>query len=348
MPSTEETTAHLDFENLTGLQKAAIFILSLDEIAATAILKELEDREIQRISAWAARLGKVPQNIIEKVKNEFLFSTQSSKNILETGESKQAIKGLLGKVLSEERSKKIIDYIESGMEESEGLDSLHLLDHQTIVSYLVKEHPQTNAIILAHMDPNQASKVISNFEEDLQGEVMTRLANLERISPTIIRELNIILQEELLQQTEIKVSSVGGIDVTADILNALDHSTSTTIIEKIENSNPDLAENIRNQMFVFEDLINLDNRGMQTMMKEVSNDVLTLALKTASDEIKELIFSNISERAMEMIKEELEVMGPVRLSDVEHAQKEMVNIAQRLEEEGKITISGKGGNEILV
>ncbi len=210
---------------------------------------------------------------------------------------------------------------------------------------LQREHPQTIAIVLAHLEPTQAAEVLSKFPEQLKIEVSERIANLDQISPTILSELEDVLQSQLRSYTQSR--RIGGVKTVAEILNQLDRTSEELILKNIEEKDPILAEEIRKLMFTFEDLLYVDDRGIQTILKEVSTDDLALALKMASDELKEKIFKNMSSRAVEILKEEMEAKGPVRVSDIEKAQMNIVRVARKLEEEGKIVVAKRGGEAVV-
>ena len=232
------------------------------------------------------------------------------------------------------------------MEES-ALESLKWLDPKAIANFITHEHPQTIALILAHLeDPEQTAVVLKELPENLQADVVYRMAILESIQPGVVSEIDEVLSREMQAAGAMGTSKVGGIEAVAEMLNSLDKSTETRILATIEESNPDLAEQIRELMFTFEDMVLIDSRGMQLILKEIPQDELIMALKTASDSIKELIFSSMSQRASEMLREDLEVLGPVKISDVERSQQNMVKISRRMEEEGKVVIGGRGGEVI--
>lgn len=237
----------------------------------------------------------------------------------------------------------MISKIESG---ASAFDILRWLDSSAISTMLQREHPQTIAIVLAHLEPTQAAEVLSKFPEQLKIEVSQRIANLDQISPTILSELEDVLQSQLRSYTQSR--RIGGIKTVAEILNQMDRTSEELILKNIEEKDPILAEEIRKLMFTFEDLVNVDDRGIQAILKEISTEDLSIALKMASEELKEKIFKNMSSRAVEILKEEMESKGPVRVSDVEKAQMNIVKVARRLEEEGKIVIGGKGGEEVVV
>lgn len=332
-------------QKLSGPEKAAAFILSLKEEIATSILKNLTPKEVQKITNYVAKLESIaPENMVS-LKEEFTRVVRRPVSI--TSSVKDKMIKLLSKTLPKEQVQEVVENMEIGFEK-EGLETLKWLDPQTISSFIKSEHPQTIALILAYLEAPQAAEVLGLLPEALQPDVVYRLATLEKISPAIVKELDEVLRTELLTTGTPQSSSVGGVEAVAEIMNQVDKTTETNIFNGLEEINPGLAENIRSLMFVFEDLVLVDTRGMQAIMKEVSNDILTLALKTASDAIKAKIFSSISSRAAVMIKEELELMGPVKLQEVERAQQEIVKIARRLEEEGKIILAGKGGGDVLV
>jgi flagellar motor switch protein FliG len=240
----------------------------------------------------------------------------------------------------------LVDNLSANVEES-ALESLKWLDPKAIANFITHEHPQTIALILAHLeDPEQTATVLKELPENLQADVVYRMATLESIQPGVVSEIDEVLSREMQQAGAMGTSKVGGIEAVAEMLNSLDKSTETRILATIEESNPDLAEQIRELMFTFEDLVLVDSRGMQLILKEIPQEELALGLKTASDPIKELIFSSMSQRAAEMLREDLEVLGPVKVSDVERAQQNMVKAARKLEEEGKVVIGGRGGDVI--
>jgi flagellar motor switch protein FliG len=331
---------------LMGAEKAAIFLLSIDQDKASAILEELDEFEISKVTNYAARLADVSIEQINGVKQEFVDLLENV-NPLALGQTKDQMRGLLKRVLPPGRAEEMSEFLDANMEVQEGLESLKWLDPQTIGGFLRNEHPQTVALVMAHLDPAQAAQVMAHIPQRMQADVIQRLAVLDRISPSVVRDLNDVIKAELLASGATKSSSVGGTEAAAEIINRLEKAIETHVFTRLDEVNPSLADSIRELMFVFEDLIKIDDRDMQQIMREVSNEQLTLSLKTATDEMKEMIFRNISSRAADMIKEELEVMGPVKLSDVEASQQEIVKIARRLESEGKIALGG-GGGEALV
>jgi flagellar motor switch protein FliG len=250
--------------------------------------------------------------------------------------------------LPADRYKKFIEMLETGDELSAGFESIRWIDPQTLATMLVQEHPQTIALILAHLDADKATEALTLLPKEKQADVVMRIANLDRINPALVREIQDVMLSEIMASGASKSRKVGGTESVATMLNSLDGSTEEAIFAAIEEKDPKMAEAIRELMFTFEDLNKLDARSIQMLMKEVTNDLLTMSLKTAPEELREKMLSNISSRAAEMIREELETMGPVKLSDVEKAQQEIVKICRRLESEGKLTLGVGSGGEIFV
>jgi len=249
--------------------------------------------------------------------------------------------------MPEEQAKQIYEDIMRQLHPST-FQKLSSLEPKVIVNFLSNEHPQTIAVILAHLEPDLAAEILSELNEKLQSDVMLRIANLEKISPEIVAEIDRVLEEELFSVEMSDATKVGGAEKVAEILNNLDRTLEDALLEQIEETSQDLAEEIKKLMFKFEDLLQVDDSAIVAILKEISTDELKLALKAASEELRAKFFNNMSERAAQMLKEDLEVMGPVRLKDVEQAQQAIIRVAKRLESEGKIVLGGKGGDEVLV
>jgi flagellar motor switch protein FliG len=331
---------------LSSPEKAVVVLLSVEEDVAAKILKQLDTSELTKISNYVNLLEEVPRERVLDIKREF-GATLAEKTGGLGAANRTKMKEIMAKALPTDKLGDVMEVLESG-DSTIGLETLKWLDAHSIAAFIRNEHPQTIALILAHLEPGQASQVLSLMSENIQSDVIMRIANLDHINPEVVRELNEILAKELVATGTSRNQRVGGVEAVAEIVNQLDKTSETKIMGKIEEMSPALAESIRELMFVFDDLLKIDDRGMQNIMKEVSNDVLTLALKTAAPDLKAKMFHSISSRAAQMIEEELEIMGPVKLSDVENAQNEIVKIARRLEEEGKIVIAGRGGAEQLV
>jgi len=331
---------------LTGPKKAAILLLALGEEGAADIVKNLEDSEIQQVGYYMARFTDVAPEELDVVLEEYFQKHSGAGGGFLINASGDFVKNTLAKALGSDRAKELVDNLSANVEES-ALESLKWLDPKAIANFITHEHPQTIALILAHLeDPEQTATVLKELPENLQADVVYRMATLESIQPGVVSEIDEVLSREMQAAGAMGTSKVGGIEAVSEMLNSLDKSTETRILATIEESNPDLAEQIRELMFTFEDLVLIDSRGMQLILKEIPQEELALGLKTASDPIKELIFSSMSQRAAEMLREDLEVLGPVKVSDVERAQQNMVKAARKLEEEGKIVIGGRGADVI--
>jgi len=332
---------------LTGPKKAAILLLALGEEGASDVIKNLEDSEIQQVGYYMARFTDVAQEELDLVLEEFYNKSAGDSSGFMINASGDFVKNTLSKALGSDRAKDLVDNLSANVEES-ALESLKWLDPKAIANFITHEHPQTIALILAHLeDPEQTATVLKELPENLQADVVYRMAILESVQPGVVTEIDEVLSREMQASGAMGTAKVGGIEAVAEMLNSLDKSSETRILATIEESNPDLAEQIRELMFTFEDMVLIDSRGMQLILKEVPQQDLVLALKTASDAIKELIFSSMSQRAAEMLREDLEVLGPTKVSDVEKAQQNLVKISRRLEEEGKIIIGGRGGGDVI-
>jgi len=332
---------------MTGPKKAAILLVALGEEAAADIIKNLEDSEIQQVGYHMARFTDVSPEDLDMVLEEFYNKSTAGTGGFIISASADYVKNTLTKALGGDRAKSLVDNLSANVEES-ALESLKWLDPKAIANFITHEHPQTIALILAHLeDPEQTATVLKELPENLQADVVYRMAILEAIQPGVVSEIDEVLSREMQAAGAMGTAKVGGIESVSEMLNSLDKSTETRILATIEESNPDLAEQIRELMFTFEDLVLIDARGMQLILKEVQGSDLPLAMKTASDPIKELIFSSMSTRAADMLREDLEVLGPVKVSDVEKAQQNLVKIARKLEEEGKIVIGGRGGGDVV-
>lgn len=322
----------------SGIEKVAALLSLIGEEAATELFKHFDPIELARIIPMMSRI-KLTKEEADAILQEFYEKIGATPVAVD----EEYIKTILTKAFGEEQAAKLISKIESG---ASAFDILRWLDSASIATMLQREHPQTVAIVLAHLEPTQAAEVLSKFPEQLKIEIAQRIANLDQISPTILSELEDVLQSQLRSYTQSR--KIGGVKTVAEILNQMDRTSEELILKNIEEKDPILAEEIRKLMFTFDDLINIDDRGIQTILKEISTDDLALALKMASEELKEKIFKNMSSRAVEILKEEMEAKGPVRVSDVEKAQMNIVKVARRLEEEGKIVIGGKGGETLVV
>ena len=330
---------------MNGTDKAAILLLYLGPEATSKVFEHMEDLEIKRISQSMARLGHVPRNAIQEVVNEYMDITDPETGIFSQGE--EFVRKILEKAFGPAKAEILLKEL-SVANYGDMTDMLSNMDSKTIANFLSQEHPQTIAVILAKLKAKHTSEIIGYLPQELQAEVVMRIADVDQVSPEIIAEIEDVMRRELSAAGGVQRFKVGGVEKVVDMFNHFDRSREKQILDKLDVIKPPLAEVIRKHLFTFEDFIHLDDRGIQAIMREVSNDTLTLALKAATDELKEKIFRNISSRAGDMIKEDLEVMGPVRLSDVERAQSEIIKIVRRLEEEGQLVIAGRGGDDVLV
>ncbi len=330
----------------TGPYKAAIFLIAMGEEFTAEVFKHLNEAEIKKVSSLMAQIKAVPGEAVEKVLAEV-----REKMAVVQGEVAVPVEEFLKKVLfssmPEEQAKKIYEEIMRQLHPST-FQKLSSLEPKVIVNFLQNEHPQTIAVILAHLQPELAAAILEELPERLQSDVMIRIAKLEKINPDIVAEIDKVLEEELFSVEMTDATKVGGAEKVAEILNNVDRTLEEGLLENIEETSEELAEEIRKLMFKFEDLLQVDDSAIVAILKEISTEELKLALKAAPDELKEKFFNNMSERAATMLKEDLEVMGPVRLKDVEQAQQGIIKVAKRLESEGKIVLGGKGGEEILV
>jgi flagellar motor switch protein FliG len=335
-------------ENLNGSEKAAILLLNLGEEMAGKVLTSMGQDEIQHLGNYMASVGALSADLSRAVNEDFLRKSVGGGSKGFAVGNVSSVRKLLESALGSEAAENLISNLSVPTEEA-GIETLRLLDGKTIANFLKNERPQTTALILAHLDAEKAAEVVSLLNEGIRGEVAYRMATLDRIPPSVINDLDTILGDELAASGSGQTQLVGGVHSVAEILNYVDKSNENLIVSKIDELNPELAEEVRNLMFTFDDLIFIDDRGIQQVLREVSNEDLTIALRGAGEEVREKILDNLSERAADMIKEDLEAMGPVRLSDVEKAQQGITNTAKRLEDEGKIIIArGGGGGEALI
>ncbi len=329
---------------LSGPEKAAVFLVSVGEDAASEIIKRLELMEIQKITKYMDNLPTIEKEESENILKDF-NSNFSKVGLIVKGDD--YVKNLIAKSLDPDKAKKILDNLHGPIEE-EGLQTLKWLDPHVIADFVKNEHPQTIALILGHLEPLSAAVVIGLLPSSIRSQVVFRLSKLERVPPGVIKDLDEVLQEQLKSTGSTQSKLVGGVRVVADILNNMDKSIEEPILADIEKLDKEEAEKIRELMFTFDDLASVDDKSMQLILREVSHDQIVLALKTASEELTNKILSNVSKRAQEMIKDDLEAMGPKKLSEVEKIQHEILKVARRLEDEGKISLAVKSESEKLV
>ncbi len=337
--------SHSKKTQYTGKQKAAIFLITLGPEVAAEIFKHLREDEIETLTFEMAKLDKITPEDKEAVLLEF-NELMMAQEFITTGGIDYA-REVLEKALGTQKAIDIINRLTSSLQ-TRPFDFIRRQDPQHLLNFIQNEHPQTIALILCYMDPNKASQILSSLPHNIQGDVAKRVALMERVSPDILREVERVLERKLSALSSEDYTSAGGIDAIVEILNNVDRATEKTIIEALEDDDPELAEEIKKRMFVFEDIVLLEDRAIQRVLREVDNQDLARALKQVDPDVQEKIFKNMSKRAATLLKEDMEYMGPIRLKDVEEAQQKIVNIIRKLEEQGEIVVARGGEDEILV
>jgi flagellar motor switch protein FliG len=329
----------------SGREKAAMLLISLGPDKSAEIFKHLKEDEIEQLTLEIANIRAVTPDEKERVLEEFYQICLAQEYIAEGGIG--YAKDILEKALGTQAAVDIINKLTVSLQ-VRPFDFVRKTDPSQLLNFIQGEHPQTIALILAYLKPHQASVVLSALPQDKQADVARRVATMDRTSPDVIKEVERILEKKLSSLVTEDYTAAGGVQSIVDILNSVDRGTEKFIMETLEIEDTDLAEEIKRRMFVFEDILTLDGRSIQRFLREVDNNQLAVALKGATDDVQKLIFANMSKRLSEMIREDLEFMGPVRLKDVEEAQQKIVNIIRKLEDAGEIVISRGGGDEIIV
>ena len=331
----------------TGPEKAAILMVTLGENQAIKILENMDEREIQMLGNYMAAMGDVDSPSMDSVSKEFYDMVDAGTGGLGIG-GMDFLKTALMKALDPAKATEILNNITTpGEEMGGGLETVRMLEPGTIASFLINEHPQTAAIVMAHLEPQKASQTIREMPEENRMEIVLRMATLGRVAPNILRELDEALQNEFRASGAVSGSKLGGVESASHIMGALDRATETSILNAMDEVDPDLANEIRNLRFTYEDIAKIDDQGIQLILKDVAQEDLLISLKTASDTLKEKWLSNMSERAAAMVREDLESMGPTKISDVEKTQQKIVAVCKQLEEDGKISIGGGPGEELV-
>jgi flagellar motor switch protein FliG len=326
-----------------GITKSAMLLLTLGEDEAAEVLKHLGPREVQKLGAAMAALKSVPRDKVEAVVDEFYEETQRGAPVTA---DEEYIRGMLTKALGDDRAANLISRILQGGDTA-GIESLKWMDAATVAELIKNEHPQIIATIMVHLEFDHAGEILKHFTDRLRNDVLLRIATLDGVQPTALQELNDALTRILSGSANIKKTAMGGVRTAAEILNFVGTAHETAIIDNVREYDPDLAQKIIDEMFVFENLIDVDDRGVQLLLREIQSESLILALKGANEAMREKVFKNMSQRAAEMLREDLESKGPVRLSEVEREQKEILKIARRLADEGQIQLGGKGEDEYI-
>ena len=330
--------------DLTGRQKTAILLISLGSEISAQILKHLDEDEIEDVTLEIANMRRVNPEVKEAVLEEF-YELCLAQNYLAIGGIDYA-KEMLEKALGPAKASGIIDKLISSLQ-IRPFDFARKTEPSQLFNFIQNEHPQTIALIMSHLHPEQAGAILSALPATQQVEVAKRIATMDRTSPEVLKEIETVL-EKRLSSFVLQDYNAGGVETAVAILNRVDRGTEKTIIESLEEEDPELAEEIKKRMFIFENIVTLDDRSIQRVLREVDLKDLALALKTASEDVTNRIFKNISKRAVEMLREDMSLMGPVRLRDVEEAQQKIVNIIRQLDESGEIVIARGGEDEIIV
>ena len=332
-------------ESVPGPRKAAIVMVALGTKASSEIFKNLDEREVEMLTTEIARLDNISADVREAVLEEFHTLAMAHQFVSQGGVD--YAREILEKAVGPRKAKEILEKVQQSIRTT-GFNLLENVDPKQLVNFIQKEHPQTIALLLAHMEPVNAAPIISALPQELQVDVATRIATMESISPDTLDQVEEVLIDQVKALFGGDVSEIGGVKAVAEMLNSVDRGAEKNILGNLERENPELATEIKNLMFVFEDVMLLDDRSMQRVLKEIDTKELAMALKGASEELQDKFFRNMSSRASEMIREDMEFMGPIRLKDVEEVQQRIVDVIRRLEEDGEIIISGRGGEEDII
>jgi len=331
-----------DVGSLNGSERAAIFLMSLTEAEAAEIMKHMAVSEVQKLGQAMAKLQNVSREQADLVLGSFTDSVETEAPLV--GRSPQSLKRLLASSLGEDRAKSLMDRIVD--DEPRGLESLQLMEAKEVAEVIHREHPQVIAIVLAGLEAKKSGEVVAQLPQRLRTDVVTRIAKMGEVPQSAIEELDDVMQQRFSQTGGFKVKAMGGVRIAAEILNIVDKEAEQKIFEELDEKDPALSQEIQESMFVFENLVDLDDRGIQALNREITSDVLLIALKGAEPELQDKIFRNMSKRAAELLRDDLEAKGPVRITEVEEAQKQIVATARKLADDGTIMI-GSGGDDFL-
>lgn len=325
--------------NIPKVEQAAILLMSMGEAEAAEILKHMGPKEVQRLGTAMSQLSNVQQGTVELVLGNFLDEVRTLTGLGMGADS--YIRNMLVTALGEDKANGLIDRILLGGNTT-GLDTLKWMESRSVADIIRNEHPQIQAIVIAYLDPDQSAEILTYFTEKVRLDIMMRVASLDTVQPGALQELNDILEKQFSGNSGSQTKAMGGYKVAAEIMNNLDRSIEADLLTSIKNVDEDMGNQIQDLMFVFDNLKDVDDRGIQSLLREVSTDILIIALKGADDSLQEKIFKNMSKRAAELLRDDLEAKGPVRLSEVESAQKEILNIARRMADAGEIMLGGSG------
>ena len=333
-------------EPVAGIRKAAILTVLLGDEASAGVFRYLQEDEVQEISREISRLGKIDPEVADTVLDEFHRMTTAQTLVARGGA--EFAKRLLIKAFGGDASKKLLDRLNISLQNTlVGFDSLQKADPAQLSKFIASEQPQTIALVLAHLNSSQAAALLSSLPAPLRADIVMRMAGLEQISPEIISKITTILEQKLRSLGDFNRESYGGIRAVAELINRMETKSAASILEKIENENPALALSIRNLMFVFDDVMLIDDQGMREIIQRIDKKTLTIALKGCSEELKVQFFRNMSSRAVGMLKEDMDVLGPVKVRDVEASQQQIVAVIRKLDEDGIINLKGGGGDEYV-
>jgi flagellar motor switch protein FliG len=327
-----------------GIQKGAVLMLALGEDEAAEVMKFLGPREVQKLGAAMAAMKGVGNDELEAVLTD--FRTETAQNTSLGIDSDDYIRGVLTKALGDDKAATLLNRI-LGTKDAGGIESLKWMDSQSVAELIRSEHPQIIATILVHLEPYQSCEILDQFTETLRNDVVLRIATLDGVQPAALRELNEVLNKLLLGSEVLKKKPMGGVRAAAEILNYLSGENETSVMTNLKNYDNEMAQRIMDEMFVFENILDIDDRGIQVLLREVQSESLIVALKGAGQELRDKIFKNMSQRAADMMREDLESKGPVRLSEVEAQQKEILQIIRRLADEGQIVLGAKGDDAFV-
>ncbi|WP_255587708.1 flagellar motor switch protein FliG [Deefgea piscis] len=329
--------------NEDGVNRGALLLMSLGEDCAVEIFKFLGPKEVQKLGFAMANMNAVKREDMDKVLGDFIASTQNRANL---GAADEYIRSVLTKALGTDKAANLLDRILQG-NDNNGIESLKWMDAVAVAELIKNEHPQIIATIMVHLEPDQSSEIMGHFVERLRNDVLLRIATLEGVQPAALKELNDVLTQLLSGSDKLKKSAMGGVQMAADMLNFMGSAVETSAVANIREYDPELAQKIQDKMFTFDNVLDIDDRGIQLLMREIQSDSLVVALKGTSQALREKIFKNMSQRAAEMLREDLEAKGPVKLSEVEGEQKEILKIVRRLADEGQIVLGGGGGEGLV-
>ncbi len=338
------TTATND--SLSGFQKAAVLLINIGAELSAAVFKSLTDTEIERLTTEIGRLASVGPGTGRQVLEEFDQLAQAQSYIRQGG--LEYAEQILQRAVGPKKSRELLDRLRQEIQQPSAFEIVKRVDPKNLLEVIRREHPQTIALILANMDPKQAAQTLGELPGELQSDVILRIATMDKTSPEVVKQIESILEDRFSAMFSQEVSVSGGSKAVAEIMNRLDRTTEKNLISMLQEQDGQLAESIRRLMFTFEDIVQVDDRGIQKILKEIEQHDLVLALKAASSEVAAKVYKNMSERASSLVKEEISFLGPVRLRDVEDAQRRIVEAVRRMEEQGEIIVQGRGGQDDIV